>query len=320
MSIETDLAYITRKKLRVVAPPFVQLSNAHQSIDEFWVALSYATVRNPAIAEKITTEMIVEPIFNNLISAVENLSELHDCLWSFSTVLTLWDYSEGLPAIISTPIPLSPPSYAATVEDSPAKQPPVALHESYASPQPILVSLPDELDADYEAFERRLEKQRATAVAKVKRRYPPKKRPVEKEPDSSVSHIVEPPLPSSATEETQRKLVIVGDGAYGKTCALVSWSKGAFPEVYIPTVFENYVADVSIDNANVELALWDTAGQEDYDRIRPLSYPDTHVTVFSFAIDTPASLSNVYHKVSKITISDSIHPSIRLSRLQIFAH
>jgi len=96
--------------------------------------------------------------------------------------------------------------------------------------------------------------------------------------------------------EFRRKLVIVGDGACGKTCLLIVFSKGTFPEDYVPTVFENYVADVEVDGRRVELALWDTAGQEDYDRLRPLSYPDSHVILICFAIDLPDSLENVQEK------------------------
>ncbi|EMR10143.1 GTP-binding protein rhoA [Pneumocystis murina B123] len=96
--------------------------------------------------------------------------------------------------------------------------------------------------------------------------------------------------------EYRRKLVIVGDGACGKTCLLIVFSKGTFPEVYVPTVFENYVADVEVDGKHVELALWDTAGQEDYDRLRPLSYPDSHVILICFAVDSPDSLDNVQEK------------------------
>lgn len=62
-------------------------------------------------------------------------------------------------------------------------------------------------------------------------------------------------------------------------------------------MFENYVADVEVDGKHVELALWDTAGQEDYDRLRPLSYPDSHVILICFAIDSPDSLDNVQEKV-----------------------
>ena len=94
----------------------------------------------------------------------------------------------------------------------------------------------------------------------------------------------------------RKKLVIVGDGACGKTCLLIVFSKDQFPEVYVPTVFENYVADIEVDNKQVELALWDTAGQEDYDRLRPLSYPDTDVILMCFAIDSPDSLENIPEK------------------------
>jgi small GTP-binding protein len=94
----------------------------------------------------------------------------------------------------------------------------------------------------------------------------------------------------------RKKLVIVGDGACGKTCLLIVFSKDQFPEVYVPTVFENYVADIEVDGKEVELALWDTAGQEDYDRLRPLSYPDTDVILMCFSIDSPDSLENIPEK------------------------
>ncbi|KAH9284939.1 Transforming protein RhoA [Echinococcus granulosus] len=79
-----------------------------------------------------------------------------------------------------------------------------------------------------------------------------------------------------ATSAIRKKLVIVGDGTCGKTCLLIVFSKDQFPEV--------------------ELALWDTAGQEDYDRLRPLSYPETDVILMCFSIDSPDSLENISEK------------------------
>lgn len=96
--------------------------------------------------------------------------------------------------------------------------------------------------------------------------------------------------------ELRRKLVIVGDGASGKTCLLVVFLKGEFPTEHVPTVFDNYLIDVQVDGRKVELQLWDTAGQEDYDRLRPLSYPDSHVILITFAIDEPDLLENVEEK------------------------
>ena len=51
----------------------------------------------------------------------------------------------------------------------------------------------------------------------------------------------------------RKKLVIVGDSACGKTCLLIVFSKDQFPEVYVPTVFENYVADIEVDGKQVRL-------------------------------------------------------------------
>lgn len=53
----------------------------------------------------------------------------------------------------------------------------------------------------------------------------------------------------------RKKLVIVGDGACGKTCLLIVFSKDQFPEVYVPTVFENYVADIEVDSKQVRIIL-----------------------------------------------------------------
>ncbi|XP_019727148.1 rho-related GTP-binding protein RhoB-like [Hippocampus comes] len=96
--------------------------------------------------------------------------------------------------------------------------------------------------------------------------------------------------------EIRKKLVVVGDGACGKTCLLIVFSKDEFLELYVPTVFETYVADIEVDSKKVQLALWDTAGQEDYDRLRPLSYPDTNVILMCFSVDSPDSLENIPEK------------------------
>lgn len=64
----------------------------------------------------------------------------------------------------------------------------------------------------------------------------------------------------------------------------------------MPTVFENYVTDCRVDARNVQLALWDTAGQEDYERLRPLAYSKAHVILIGFSVDSPDSLENVKTK------------------------
>ncbi|KAJ3249000.1 GTP-binding protein Rho1 [Chytriomyces hyalinus] len=95
------------------------------------------------------------------------------------------------------------------------------------------------------------------------------------------------------SESVRKKIVIVGDGAAGKTSLLIVFTSGNFPVNHIPTVFDNHLVDVFLDNQVIQLALWDTAGQEDYARLRPLSYPGTDCLLVCFAIDNPASFDNV---------------------------
>lgn len=97
------------------------------------------------------------------------------------------------------------------------------------------------------------------------------------------------------------KLVVVGDGAVGKTSLLISYSQGRFPSEYVPTVFENYGCKKECEGHPVVLHLWDTAGQEDYDRLRPLSYPGSDVVLLIFATTS---------KLSFDAITDKWHPEI----------
>lgn len=88
---------------------------------------------------------------------------------------------------------------------------------------------------------------------------------------------------------------------------LISYAKGAFPQGYVPTVFDNYAVTVSVDSRPIQLTLFDTAGtiickllihvgQEDYDRLRPLSYSNANVFLLCFSISNRASFENVQEK------------------------
>ncbi|KAF5867889.1 putative rho3 protein [Botrytis fragariae] len=104
------------------------------------------------------------------------------------------------------------------------------------------------------------------------------------------------PCGLGGSKTTQRKLVLLGDGACGKTSLLNVFTRGYFPTVYEPTVFENYVHDIFVDGTHIELSLWDTAGQEEFDRLRSLSYDDTHAIMLCFSVDSKDSLENVESK------------------------
>ncbi|CAD8094736.1 unnamed protein product [Paramecium sonneborni] len=100
----------------------------------------------------------------------------------------------------------------------------------------------------------------------------------------------------SQQESTSIKLVVVGDGSVGKTCILLSYTTDKFPIEYVPTVFDNYTTQLTVDNQMVSLSLWDTAGQETYNKLRTLSYGSADIFLIVFSVADKSSFDNALNK------------------------
>jgi small GTP-binding protein len=88
---------------------------------------------------------------------------------------------------------------------------------------------------------------------------------------------------------------------------------------YVPTVFDNFSANVVVDGNTVNLGLWDTAGQEDYNRLRPLSYRGADVFLLAFSLISKASYENISKKVCNVCMYVGILSEQHLQNLKGFA-
>lgn len=77
---------------------------------------------------------------------------------------------------------------------------------------------------------------------------------------------------------------------------MVSYTTNGYPTEYIPTAFDNFSAVVSVDGRPVRLQLCDTAGQDEFDRLRPLCYTNTDIFLLCFSVVSPSSFQNVTEK------------------------
>ncbi|KAJ7926964.1 Cdc42 protein, partial [Mycena leptocephala] len=93
-----------------------------------------------------------------------------------------------------------------------------------------------------------------------------------------------------------RKLIVLGDGAVGKTAMLHTYTTNTFPSEYVPYVYDWHRVTITIEEETYTVELGDTAGGEDYDRLRPLSYPQTNVFLICFKVTWPASFENIRSK------------------------
>uniref|UniRef100_A0A8C5YKG6 Uncharacterized protein n=1 Tax=Marmota marmota marmota TaxID=9994 RepID=A0A8C5YKG6_MARMA len=90
--------------------------------------------------------------------------------------------------------------------------------------------------------------------------------------------------------------VVVGEGAIGKISLLLSCTTNAFPRECISTVFDNCSSSFMVERKLVNTGLWDTAGEEAFDRLNPLFYPQTDVFLIFFSLVSPASFDIVHAK------------------------
>ncbi|ESP02302.1 hypothetical protein LOTGIDRAFT_199832 [Lottia gigantea] len=93
-------------------------------------------------------------------------------------------------------------------------------------------------------------------------------------------------------DKSNIKCVIVGDTCVGKTCLARRLAAHDFPTEYSPTMFDNYAATTIVDDQPYVLSLFDTAGQEEFDRLRALAYMNSDVFLLCFSVARPDTLQH----------------------------
>ena len=91
----------------------------------------------------------------------------------------------------------------------------------------------------------------------------------------------------NAFEEFRFKIVVIGDGAVGKTSLIQKFTKGVFEKDYVKTIgaqFSKY--NKNIDGDIIRLIFWDIAGQSDFTFLHHLFYKETKAAIIVFSLET----------------------------------
>ncbi|XP_072383969.1 uncharacterized protein [Diabrotica undecimpunctata] len=92
------------------------------------------------------------------------------------------------------------------------------------------------------------------------------------------------------------RITVVGDGDTGKTCMLIVYKDKKFDDRYVPTVFDVYSMLIPINGVEYKVILSDTAGQEEFDKLRRLAYKDVDCFIVTYAVNEKTSYENVFLK------------------------
>jgi len=111
-------------------------------------------------------------------------------------------------------------------------------------------------------------------------------------------------------DEIKYKLIVIGDENVGKTSIINRFKSNQFTGEYEPTVGLDFQSmSLYIDDQNVTLLLYDTAGQEKYRSLIPLYTKDAHIIFLIYDISNYDSFTNVekwYDSLSNVNKEEAI--------------
>ncbi|ESO00703.1 hypothetical protein HELRODRAFT_157354 [Helobdella robusta] len=110
---------------------------------------------------------------------------------------------------------------------------------------------------------------------------------------------------------------MVGNGGVGKTSLVVSYISNGFPSEYIPTAFDKYSVLITINGEPYDLHICDTAGQSDFDILRPFCYPSVDVFVLCYSVISPTSMKDIRMKwIKEVRLINQLVPVVLVGTQQ----